>query len=181
MSHAAIPLTPDDQHAAHFNALAVANGWYARCDDSLSFDTPALHGLATLWREKAQGVLPSRCHFGPREMRGAMTQMALFDSVEGGKRFFIRLLGTALTEIYGNITGKYIDEHFSPPVAEIWHASLNETLQARRPLRYKGRVSYEQRDFFAVESMQAPLSETGGKADRVLMVMYRLPGPVIPA
>ncbi|HWD49594.1 MAG TPA: PAS domain-containing protein [Rhizomicrobium sp.] len=179
MSHAA--LQHDDEAAGHFNALAIANGWYARCDGSLSFDTPALHGLAALWREKAAGALPKRNDFGPREMRGAMAQMALFDAIDGGKRFYIRLLGTALSEIYGNITGRHIDEHFSPAVTEIWHAALNETLNARRPLRYKGRVSYEQRNFFAVESIQAPLSETGSAADRILMVMYRLPGAILPA
>jgi hypothetical protein len=55
-------------------------------------------------------------------------------------------------------------------------ASLNTTLEARVPLRYKGRVTHEKSDFFRVESVQMPLSESGGEADRVLLVMYRLEG-----
>jgi hypothetical protein len=79
--------------------------------------------------------------------------------------------------IYGQAGEKFVDEHFSPPVAEVWHASLGETLRSRVPLRYKGRVSYERSDFFHVESVQMPLSESGGAADRVLLVMYLLEGP----
>jgi hypothetical protein len=158
-----------------FNRLAESKGWHSRCDGALCFQRSELARFADLWRGKAGAGLPRRSDFGPREMQPYMPQLAIFDAV--GERFQVRLFGTALMGIYGEATGRFIDEYFSPAAAEIWMASLRETLGARVPLRYRGHVSYEKRNFFQVESVQTPLSESGGPADRVLMAMYLADGP----
>lgn len=168
----------DQRPGEAFNRLAAEKGWSARCDSALVFDSDDLGEMADLWRAKATHGLPRRADFSARELMARMPHLALFEAVEenGVRRFRFRLLGTALMRIYGEATGKFVDDHFSPAVAEIWTASLGATLKARVPLRYKGRVSYEKSDFFRVESVQLPLSESGGEADRVLLVMYRLEG-----
>jgi hypothetical protein len=159
-----------------FNRLAVEKDWYARCDATLGFEHAALAGLGELWHAKATHGLPKWRDFSPRDLAPHMPNMVLFEAV-GGPRFRMRLLGTSLMRIYGPADGKFVDEHFSPPVAEVWHASLGATLGACVPLRFKGRVSYEASDFFRVEAVQMPLSETASRADRVLLVMYLLEGP----
>jgi hypothetical protein len=159
-----------------FNRLAAGKGWSARCDSALAFERQELAGIADLWRSKAAHGLPKRSDFSARELLTYMPQLALFEAA-GEQRFRFRLLGTALMRIYGEATGRFVDEHFSPLVAEVWAASLTTTLKAGVPLRYKGRVTHEKSDFFRVESVQMPLSECGGAADRVMLVMYLLEGP----
>jgi hypothetical protein len=179
MSAAAVPFHRNQAPGEPFNRLAVQKDWYARCDATLDFERAELAGLAELWHSKAKDGIPKWRDFSPRDLAPRMANMALFESVTGNDapRFRIRLLGTSLMRIYGQANGQYVDAHFSPAVAEVWQASLGETLRARVPLRYKGRVSYEQSDFFRVESVQMPLSEDGRDADRVLLVMYLLEGP----
>lgn len=168
----------DQRPGEAFNRLAVAKRWSARCDSALVFDCEDLAAMADLWRAKATHGLPKRADFSARELMGCMPQLALLEAVDegGARRFRFRLLGTALMRIYGEATGKFVDDHFSPAVAEVWNAALGTTLKARVPLRFKGRVSHEKSDFFRVESVQMPLSESGTEADRVLLVMYRLEG-----
>jgi hypothetical protein len=179
MSMSAAALTSDREPVPGeaFNRLAVEKDWYARCDATLGFERAALAGLGELWHAKAKHGIPRWRDFSPRDLAPHMPNMALFEAETDPPRFRIRLLGTSLMRIYGQAGEKFVDEHFSPPVAEVWHASLGETLRSRVPLRYKGRVSYERSDFFHVESVQMPLSESGGAADRVLLVMYLLEGP----
>jgi hypothetical protein len=179
MSAAAMPANRERAPGEPFNRLAVEKDWYARCDATLGFEQAALAGLGELWRAKAKQEIPRWRDFSPRDLAPHMPNMALFEAAagDGAPRYRIRLLGTSLMRIYGHADGKFVDEHFSPSVCEVWHASLGETLRSRVPLRYKGRVSYERSDFFRVESIQMPLSENGSDADRVLLVMYLLEGP----
>jgi hypothetical protein len=179
MSAAALQSGREIASGEAFDRLAVAKDWYARCDATLGFERAALTGLGELWNAKATQGIPRWRDFSPRDLAPHMPNMALFEAVteDGALRYRMRLLGTSLMRIYGQAGGKIVDEHFSPAVAEVWHASLGETLRSRVPLRFQGRVSYERSDFFRVESIQMPLSENGTDADRVLMVMYLLEGP----
>src|ERR1700688_3416251 len=78
---------------------------------------PDLRALYALWTEKrGERRMPARNDFTPRDMKAYLRRIHLYDVVEGGRDFRIRLLGTSMTIGMGqDPTGKLMSA-FPDPV-----------------------------------------------------------------
>src|SRR5271155_1371775 len=153
--------------AEEFNRFAVRAAAPSRCDPTLAFETPMLGRALALWQEKAVGrEIPSRRDMGARALKAFLPHVTIVDVVGEGaaRRYRFRLLGTAVADLFGNLTGKFVDEAIVSPFRERWSAIMSATLDAGAPLRFFGRVEYNNRDYLSLELLLAPLSDESAEA-----------------
>lgn len=163
------------QSAEDFNRFAEGMNMPARCDARLRFAASNLKSAAAVWYEKAgDDELPHRRAFNARSLKAFLPNVIIADSVEenGRRRYRFRLMGTAICELLGDHTGKFLDEAVLPPFRERWFAVLDSANQAGCPLRIFGRLEYREQDYLALEFMVAPLGTRPGHADAVLAIAH---------
>jgi hypothetical protein len=77
-------------------------------------------------------------------------------------------MGTHITQVLGERTGKYIDEDAPPRQVARWNASLDLAMRAGRPLRFHGRVLVNGKTYLASELLFMPLADDAGEPRFVL-------------
>jgi len=158
-----------------FNRRAALKGWPVACDATLTFERAELSAALACWREKAEGRLPARADFTARALMPFLRNIAFADIVHresGDLRFRIRLAGTALTPVYGELTGTFADEQIPLPYRERWIACLEEATRAKAPLRFTARVDFAGEDYLNTELLVAPLAADGKTPDMLFAVIY---------
>jgi hypothetical protein len=157
--------------AADYNRAAREGGWHSLCDATLQFAHPALIKLLQLWRSEAgETGIPLRRTMSPRLLKTVLRDVALYQRIgEGaGRRYRIRLMGTAFATVLGDLTGKFVDEAVPAEFVVRWHASLDATLGTRAPLRFVGREDTKGLTFLTGEFFSAPMIGDDGQANLVL-------------
>ncbi|MDE1937818.1 MAG: PAS domain-containing protein [Alphaproteobacteria bacterium] len=156
---------------AAFNEWAKARDWPAVCDGDLAFASPALTDLLTIWREHAgREAMPQRGQLSARVLKAHLTQIAIFERTSvDPPRYRARLMGTKLTQILGDMQGKFLEDTAAPETVARWHAVLDLVLSVKRPLRFFNPIAYIGREHLQAESFGAPLAESGGAPTMVLV------------
>jgi hypothetical protein len=161
--------------ADDYNSFAEHSGAPSRCDSSLSFETPELLQLAALWRDKSAGRdMPLRRDMDARALKAYLPHITIFDIVddEGRRRYRFRLMGTSIARMFGDHTGRTLDEAIVSPFRERWTAAIDAALQAGGPIRLSGRVEYRELDYLAMEIFLAPIEQRDEGAESVLAATY---------
>ncbi len=129
--------------AEEFNRFAERTAAPSRCDATLAFATPALTQALALWREKAGArAIPSRHDFDAHALKAYLPTVAIVEAVDESetRRYRFRLMGTAIADLLGDHTGKFIDQAVVSPFRERWSAAMSAALAAGAPLRPFGRA-----------------------------------------
>ena len=106
-----------------------------------------------------------------RPPQGATTSshLGLIDVREGIEQASFRLAGTRLRDVYGQeVTGKRVDEVYCGDCADYWRRIHARVVEAGQPLHGVVRGPAAGRDHIVLFWMRLPLSEDGGKVDRIL-------------
>src|SRR5258708_11294956 len=89
-----------------------------RFDTVLEFERPELNQLRDIWRQKsADKGYASRADFDARTVKPFMRNMTILDVVpqpDGTRRYRHRYMGSSLVEVFGEQTGRYLDEFVAP-------------------------------------------------------------------
>jgi hypothetical protein len=163
-------LDPKDR-IADFNARAEAEGWPVRCDDTCEFSSAELALVCDLWRSKAAGgIVPARDQFDLRSFKGSARNVSIVqrEDCEGGRRFRMRLVGSAIVQIFGESTGKYLEELVPSALLPSWLAGYDLVLSQSGPLRFLSHFRIPGADLFKGESFCAPLRGAAERPDMVL-------------
>jgi hypothetical protein len=142
------------------------------CDPACGFVTPKLVELARLWQEKRAGRdMPGRADFALRDLTFVSSHLAIIEMVQGdgAPRYRVRLMGPTLDRYVGPMTGRFIDEALPPHLATKWSAIFSQSVAARAPLRWFGRVEVGGKDHFIFEKLCAPLAADHVTPDAVLV------------
>jgi hypothetical protein len=144
--------------------------WEANCDPTLAFESKFLiEGLRT-WREIADGnPAPPRSALTARALKSFIGHVVIFESVEN--RWFIRLMGTRLSAVLGEMQGRFVDEAVGGLAGRRWKAALEATLSGMQPLRFQSRVSFRELDHLKAEILLAPLFDELGKPTMAFCVI----------
>lgn len=120
--------------------------------------------------------MPARSDLDPLKVPQLLPYIGLIDVKDGVDQASFRLAGTRLHDIYGQeITGKRAGEVFSGEQSDYWrrvHASL---MAKGSPLTGVVRGPAKGRDHIVLFWLRLPLSEDGGRVDRILC--YDVAGP----
>jgi len=126
--------------------------------------------LFDYWLESAgQRPMPARSDLDPLKVPRLLPHLGLIDLREGVGGGLFRLAGTRLHDIYGQeITGKCIDEVFSGECAGYWRRIHARVAETGVPAHGVVRGPAEGRDHVVLFWLRLPLSEDGGRVDRIL-------------
>ena len=172
-----------DQTFTKLNAIAKAEKWPMRCDGELAFGRPELGALLELWRSKAAGGIPARAAFDMRALKAFLTHMIILERHGSGegRRYMFRLFGSAHLQLFGEHTGRYLDEMVSAKMLPSWLAVYDAVLSTRQPLRIETHFRVPSSNFLRGEIFAAPMANSSGAEDMILAATYVNVHDVVPS
>jgi hypothetical protein len=158
---------------------------FDRMDDDFRFldaaEHPDIAHLTGYWHEKrGHRAMPDRTDIVPSEIISLLPQTVIYDVLDDGRDFRVRIFGTGLVELVGEErTGMLVSEFgqgCNPPtnadaVRRRWMDSLSAAYVGNRPVFVKGRMSSSRRPYIVWHGVSCPLSDGHGKASQMIGVM----------
>ncbi|MDE2181855.1 MAG: PAS domain-containing protein [Alphaproteobacteria bacterium] len=143
-----------------------------RADSALSFREPQLVRFCAHWRSVAGADrLPARGRFTARLLKPYLRNLAVLEiTPQAARRFIHRNVGTAITERFGELTGRAFEDFLSPEIASRTTEFLAASVEARAPIRVV--TQFWQREHLLAEIFAGPLADDGIIPDRLLLVSY---------
>ena len=103
-----------------------------------------------------------------------LANIALLESVTGksARRYRIRLFGSALTQIFGERTGQFLDEYVPAEFLLQWMAVFDTVFAYGGALRFLSHYPIPTLDYLKGESFFAPVLDEAGRYTLVLCATY---------
>jgi hypothetical protein len=170
-----------NQTFAALNAEAESKRWPVRCDGALAFERPELRALLELWQSKAAGGIPARTAFDMRALKPFASQIVILEREGEGDagRYRFRLFGSVLSQLFGEHTGRYLDEMVSANMLPGWLAVYDAVLETRQPLRIETYFRLPSENFLKGEILAAPMTDASGAERMILAATYVGPEDVV--
>jgi hypothetical protein len=150
--------------ARAFNQRAASQHWHQAADPTLAFSNTYYDPMLALWRAKAgTEKMPVRSQMTPRDLKDYLRHIILVQREQDDPpRYRWRIIGTAVTEIIGNHTGKLFED--SVPNAHLgrWYESIELILSSGQPWRFLGKVQLNDREYLKAENLYMPLADDNG-------------------
>lgn len=157
------------QACEKYNARACSEGWPSICDAALDFHRVEFRVLIATWRSFATQQLPSRKDFTPRSLKSLLRNVAIYERVTNGTvRYRVRLMGTAFTDVMGDLSGKFLDEAIPEQHLSRWYAALDASIEAGAPLRFVSRADTVDKSYLVGEYFEAPVLTDDGSPSMIL-------------
>jgi len=153
-----------------FNQRAARERWYYHCDPGLAFSDSYYEPLLELWRAKSgERPMPRRSEFTPRDLKDVLRNIVMFERVgQAPSRYRWRLIGTNLTEMAGDNTGKMFEDTLPPDHVSRWVECGDIILHGAQPLRFLGRVHLKGREYLDAENLFVPLADNNDEPTFVM-------------
>jgi len=172
---------PEVASADGLNELARRRKWAVLCDVACGFAIGELQEVHRIWRSKAGLTgIPARSAMTARLLLPYMKALTIHERVAGPdatRRYRIRLMGDAITQITGVGSGKYYEDFLPPPAVPKWNAMNYAVLAHGAPLRFLMAAESFGKAYLVGESFAAPLLADDGEPNIVLSVSrFDIPG-----
>jgi hypothetical protein len=134
--------------------------------------SPSLYSLLKFWSDTADSSgIPSRDRLDAFTLRPWLGHISIYETIDGGDDFRIRLEGTAIVAITGeDWTGKRateVDARYGCRIAEF----MREVLRTQQPLVHTMRVFQNEVEY--ITRLLLPVrSRAGGPVDQIFLVIY---------
>lgn len=113
--------------------------------------------------------MPSRSDITPRDLKDILRTVLMFERVaQNPSHYRWRLIGTGLTSILGENTGKSLEESLPTEHIERWTECGDMILEGEQPLRFLGRVHIQGREYLDAENLFVPLANDNGEPSFIL-------------
>ena len=125
------------------------------------------------WASRREGGrLPGRAHIHPEGFKRHLPTISLIEvrrSDPGPRRYRIRLAGTGLYGVYGGeITGKAVEDVYTPAAADYWRGELDKVVEGRRPAVGVHSLSWRGAQHLSILWLRLPLASDGREVDMIL-------------
>jgi hypothetical protein len=138
-------------------------------DFALEFESPIIGSACREWTRLADGDVPPRSAFTPRTARAFLGHLVIFERL-GDANVLVRLAGTRISTVAGDIQGKTIAEIAPPDVAKRWTKIVADVIASKKPRRFTKKVTLPNLNFMAAEIFMAPLRNDSGQATMAFSV-----------
>jgi hypothetical protein len=159
-----------------FNAQSVRDRWQAACDSTLAFENGRLAELLEIWRSvRGARSLPERTDFSARILVRHLASLSFVECVASpgcARRYRFRLFGSALAEVTGDWTGRFLEEAVPPQFQASWFAAYDAVIAARVPMRFVAQFRAEHLQHVRAETLLAPLGSEAGATGLLVSVVY---------
>ena len=136
-------------------------------------DVTQCKSLLNWWTEKnEQQGLPSRKDFNPADFKGILPNIVIFKLIFNDEELVDlvpTIIGTELTRVYGERTGKLLSEHESEYIFQSILASARKCLQQREPLGVESNAISKEMPFAYSFSLYCPLAMDQSHIDKLLV------------
>ena len=152
------------------NQRAAREKWFHYCDPTLTFSDHFHDHLLEVWRAKAgDRPMPQRSAITPRDLKDILRNIVMFERVgHNPSRYRWRLIGTNLTDMAGDNTGKMFEETLLPEHLPRWIDCCDLVLDGGQPMRFLGRVHLEGREYLDAENLFVPLANASDEPTFVM-------------
>ena len=133
---------------------------------------PILIELFAYWNSKLGGRrMPSRADIDAAELRKLVSHVMLYDVVEPGRLYRIRLVGQAIVDFVGaNNTGKLATDNMPPEAAKRMLEILNSLVTTHTPRFRHGYAHWHyDKSYRQFEACFLPLSPDDQTVDKILV------------
>jgi hypothetical protein len=127
---------------------------------------PVIRGRDYWLALRGDRAMPTRADISPREMREFLPHVGLIESLPlpgGGEDYFVRIIGGKVEEIFGSLTGQFVQNTLPPEIAARWRVILDEVRRSKVPLVATSRVAFNNWRHLKQEVFIAPLGEGDGE------------------
>lgn len=130
--------------------------------------------LLNWWKEKNEEELglPSRKDFNPAAFQPILPNIVIFNLVFSDGELvdlFPTLIGTELTRVYGEKTGKLLSEHESEYIFQGVLTSARECLRKGEPLGVEATAVTQEMPFMRSYSLYCPLATDHTHIDKIIV------------
>lgn len=132
-------------------------------DQTLTFESQVLKDAFAAWSRI--GGIPCRNHFTPRSSKTFLGNLIIFKQQD--TTFLIRLMGTRITSVLGEMQGKTLAEALPAEVARRWTAALSDVVASRKPQRAVKTMAFNDLHYLEAEIFLAPLLDGCGELTMV--------------
>jgi hypothetical protein len=154
----------------------VAEDEAFRFDTVLEFERAELNQLRDIWRAKSVDKgYASRADFDARTLKPYMRNTSILDveaQPDGRRRYRYRYVGSAIVEVFGEQTHKYIDQFVAPDRLARWTAVHDLIVLSGRPLRFIVNYTSPQINYLRSECLMLPLSPDGEAINMIMTFLY---------
>jgi hypothetical protein len=103
--------------------------------------------------------MPRRSEITARDLKEVLRNILMFERVgRTPSRYRVRLIGTSLTSMAGDRTGKMIEEFVPASHLPRWVGCGDLILDVGQPMRFLGRVHLEGKEYLNAENLFVPLA-----------------------
>lgn len=134
---------------------------------ALAFSSEELRAAYEYWSNCADGAIPRKASLSPRSMKHFLGHVAIFEKTPNGP-YRIRLMGTHLASVVGEMQGQGITETLPAETAQRWTHALDAVIASRRPRRIVSHLAVGRLEYLEAEILVAPLLNEN---DQVTMVL----------
>ncbi len=126
--------------------------------------------LFAYWASRREaGRLPGRAAIHPSDFKRHLPTVSLIDVGREPRAYRLRLAGTGLYGVYGReITGRTLDEIYSPSAADYWRRELDRVVEAARPAVGVHNFAWRGAPHLSVLWLRLPLASNGRDVDMIL-------------
>lgn len=147
-----------------------------RFDVVLEFEQRELNALTEIWAQKSEGKsFVTRADFDARTVKPYMRNLFILDVVrqpDSSRRYRYRYMGSALVEVFGEQTGRYLDEFIPAKKLVRWTAAHDLIVMSKRPMRFLVNYASPQISFLKGECLMLPLYKDEDTVDMIMGFNY---------
>ena len=160
------------------NENARCRGWPIVYDPTCQFAPGGQNDLLLAWRKLAEAEIPKRQEMSARLLKPLLRSIAIYERIGdgGARRYRVRLQGSAVVEVIGEITGRTLDEALPEKFLPRWYPMFDVPLATEAPLRILARVDTVQKDFIYGENLCLPLRADDDGEIRLVLISTRYDG-----
>lgn len=141
-------------------------------DESLTFESAILRKACESWRALSNGAVPLRSQISARAVKDFVGHLVIFERLP--EDISIRLMGTRVAAVLGEMQGKLLREALPHEAAQRWSVAIEKVLASQQPLRIVTLVNINDLQFLEAESFLAPLGDATGAVTMTLAaVVFR--------
>jgi hypothetical protein len=139
--------------------------------DIEAIELPALARLYAYWRMRCQGrFAPARADIDPTDLGYILPRLLMFDVLEGGADFRVRLAGSGTFNLHGrDITGMRVSEFKPLAFRDAVLSSYRQIVQDRRPIYLRNTYRESGIEIDAYHVLRLPLSNDGETVNIILV------------
>lgn len=141
----AITVAADDRHMSSPSTSAVPNATYGaeRIGTAAELRDPELHAFLDYWNAKrGDRAMPARTEISPKELKAWLHRIHIYDVIDGGRDFRVRLMGTAIVQAFGaDVTGTLLSAEVNPEIRGRIFRILRQVVSEKAPVAVKAEIA----------------------------------------